>query len=675
MNMDAIFPNYLTNQNFFVFSLHLLLVYLIVYGQYYFYSIFFKRDTSKEIQLVESFLFIPFFLFPLSLLCYWIGLGNSFYAIWQLFLIFFAVKGLFHNFRSFDIQRLIHFPFIEKAIYLLILMFGYFSWSLPIPENFNGHAYVMLNTLTRMLETNSIYFIDKFGIHYDNAVFMWPQHFTFMLRTYCFPSDWIFYRPVFLLSVVVGFLIIQMLKDFCRTLNLPATIGFLGFLAIIGSYYNSLILFEIQYDTLSLLMLLYFLNFFAKMLVKREPRLTELIVILLIAFDIRRPVFVLMTFVMMAAGMFCFRRLKGLMRLRLPLVLATVFSVLVWSMIVYSRYSSPFYPIGYSPIENIFFKKKFYFNWDELSKYKEKLPFDWSSENRKSQTKAERHRAKYFFDLVQKIFPSFDRTVLGGHWGGLINFLIWAGPLSLFLFVIFLILLIRKRIQVDIAPFLLVATVFSIGYFIGFEAFFKAYRKYPQYLTAMTLIPCGIVLYVLSKPREDIVAIMLIVFIFLGFNIILFGHTNVNFGFQPLQIMAGRKSFIEKIAYKTNQSVDEVKKQIGELSLAYGSGKKILHMEHEPGALLPVLMGKEYLAESHYFESYFTLDIILVGTKEQLREAFERHKIGYVFIPYRSHLVMDHHPLILSLKKINQDSGYLLVVPIEEILQTIEYES
>lgn len=676
--MNGLFPDYLTHQAPWLFLLHFCFVGLVFLGQYFLCRFIQERGKIFGNVALESFLFVPFFLFPLGLFFSWLHWGNFFYGGCQILFISFALLGIYKYRTRFHFQFLRDVSGLEWLCYGVIFILCLFGWLVPIPDNYNGHGHILWNVLTRMLNTGSFDFLGRSDLSSDdNIQLFFPTHFTYWLRFYCLPHSLFFYRSALLIPMIVGFFLVQTIKDICRIFNFPKEVGLLGFLAIAGTTFNAFIFYEIQYDTLALLMLLYSFHLLAKILVKQETVFPNLFLLLCFSFVIRTQIFIILFFSTSLLSLFYWRRLRPLLKLRPLFLLAGFLPLFLWFTIAWVKYGHPLWPQSRGAVERVF--KSLHLSEQKQPMIAvEELPIKIDSKDSKREEGEKNYgaRVRYFLELFDHHFPNSHR----GQWGieklePTALFLIRAGPLSLITAFLFFFLLLLKKMERPAREFLILEGFLLCGWVAEYLLFYIGHNKFPQYLSAVTLFPAGLVFYSLQKRFFRPLPVVLAIFLFLSFNSFLFGHRNVDFHFSPLKILFGRKTFIEKIAYKSNKTGSEIEKEAVELYQAYNSGKRILHIEVEPGGLLPSLMGREFLGKAYYFTlvNYSLRDAITAKSKEDFVKALERRKIGFIFIPQRDHETLERHPLFKVLRKLKQEGRYHLLVPVEAVHQQIRY--
>lgn len=678
MNLDSFFPRYLTDQSPWLFLLHFVFVVLIFLGQYFLLSLIQKRKKIFDKALLEAFLFVPFFLLPFGLLFYCLHWGNFFYGFLQTIFILSAIVGIYRYHREWNRQWFKNIGWTEWIIYGFIFVVGYFGWIVPIPDQWNGHAHILFNVLTQMLQTGHFEIPDKSHLSTPDIVqLFWPPHLTFLLRYYSLNHPLFFYRSALLVPLFISFLSVQLIKAICELLNFPKQIGLLGYLSLIGTYFHSLTLYEIQYDTFSLLMLLYSLYLLARICIKKENVFLQVLFLLSLSFLMRRSVFLILFFSTCFVLIVYFRQVRRILQLRLPAVLLAVFPVLVWSSIGLILYGNPLYPECREQVDR--WLQRIGSNYAVHQTVDLKGVFPERKENGKGdekEGKSEGARIRYFGDLVDKYFhhhPWIRFAV--GKGGSLFAFLVRAGPLSFTLAGLFFILLLVKKIEISGKEFWILEGILAGGCLTAYLLFLQGHTKFPQHLAVVTLFPAGFILHFVQKKFLKSLPMFLAMAAFLSFNVMLFGHHNIDFHFSPAQILLGQKTFVEKLAFKSNESVLKVENEVRELGEARQSGKRVLHMDVEPGAWLPAMMGKEFLGKAFYFSTfnYPLKDILTAKNKGALALALEQRDIRFIFIPQKSHGELDAHPLSEALKKLQQQSSYHLVAPVHKVLESIQF--
>lgn len=676
--MNNLFPEYLTHQSLWLFLLQLVFVVMVFLGQYFLCLFLQRRKNVFSDVAVESFLFVPFLLFPLALLFSFFHRANLFYGVAQTVFLSFAAAGLWKNRKRFGLALFKNIGKVEWVCYAVILVVGAFGWLVPIPDNFNGHGHSLWNVLQQMLGTGHYAVLSKADLASDDMTqLFFPPHFVFWLRLYCLPDALFFYRPAFIVPMLVGFLLVHLVKKTAPVFGFPKNAGLLGFLAVIGSFFNSLILYEIQYDSLSLLMLLYGFYLFGRFLVQKEPVWNSLLALLFFSFMVRTQIFIILFLTALLLFLFSFKSVAKHLKIKPFFLLLGIVPVLVWTGVAWRHYDNPLWPMSRGIVQRVL---------NRLDPTSEKPPVPLmvalplqGEKNGATQGEARKKygsRVRYFLGEMDAFFPEngilaplFERT------SSLFLFAVRVGPLSLALALLFSILILCKKMPGPRKEFWAVTAALFLGWLVEYLVFYRGHNKFPQYLSAMTLWPAGLVLFSFGKKYFRPVSVALAVLIFLSFNLLLFGRRNIDPDWTPLKILSGQKTFLGKLAYKSNNSIAETEAASSELDRAYASGRRVLHIEVEPGALLPSLMGREFLGRAYYLSMNSTplKEVLEANNATALGQALKNLNIDFVFIPQRDHGILEQHPLFLVLRRFRAEGKNRLVVPVGAILENIRY--
>ena len=127
---------------------------------------------------------------------------------------------------------------------------------------------------------------------------------------------------------------------------------------------------------------------------------------------------------------------------------------------------------------------------------------------------------------------------------------------------------------------------------------------------------------------------------------------------------------LERIARKANRPKESIRSEIDDYNLALSSlkpGEQILYLEHEPGALIPALVGREYQGDILYLENYRTRMISSAENISDLKASFQQLHIRYVYRPGRRHSPLLEKTLIL--RKLRASPYPHFLVPVELLTQ------
>jgi hypothetical protein len=97
---------------------------------------------------------------------------------------------------------------------------------------------------------------------------------------------------------------------------------------------------------------------------------------------------------------------------------------------------------------------------------------------------------------------------------------------------------------------------------------------------------------------------------------------------------------IERIARRTDSTTATLAQVVAEYQRAYDAlrpGEHILYADHEPGALIPSLLDREYLGEVTFLDDRANRPVVRARTQAQLRAELARSGFRFVVRPGREH--------------------------------------
>jgi hypothetical protein len=203
-------------------------------------------------------------------------------------------------------------------------------------------------------------------------------------------------------------------------------------------------------------------------------------------------------------------------------------------------------------------------------------------------------------------------------------------------------------------------------------AFLPLYPKFPHYLGYLVAVVPGLMAVAIGErlPRRigapSLAAALLLVGV---------GFWAINtWGHAPKDRTLSNVKFLwpyyggplARLQRDSNRPVASIQSETTEYSRAIDSGGGILYMDHEPGALLPSILDKQFLGHVLYVESPRAAPLRAARTKQQLKMALAQMGIEYVYRPGRPHPLVDNTLLMRLARTAKGRSEW--VIPVPELL-------
>jgi hypothetical protein len=96
----------------------------------------------------------------------------------------------------------------------------------------------------------------------------------------------------------------------------------------------------------------------------------------------------------------------------------------------------------------------------------------------------------------------------------------------------------------------------------------------------------------------------------------------------------------ERLARRTNRPLADVERELAEYERALDSlrpGERILLADHEPGALVPSLVDREYLGDAPWLDGPDGRPLRQADDEAELRRELARARIRFAYRPGRAH--------------------------------------
>ena len=244
------------------------------------------------------------------------------------------------------------------SILMLFLLLAWVGWSTPFAEPFNGHHHYIFYVTQSLLSNLEYPFVEPGTVVYDNWTTLWPPFFSFLAASTALPESVGSFRPIFVYPPLT-FLAIALLFN---TIDRSSVVIRLGPLILVGgSYYIGNTFTDFTYDTITPLAQAFFLVQLMKWWTGSEPIFPFPYSVLVntwtgCLFFIIRPHAFLVTLVFLLLIWGCFgvlqrrslqlptRTCQNSSRLRLGLLLLLCLLVWSWNAARLAEYGNPFMP-------------------------------------------------------------------------------------------------------------------------------------------------------------------------------------------------------------------------------------------------------------------------------------------------------------------------------------------
>lgn len=212
-----------------------------------------------------------------------------------------------------------------------------------------------------------------------------------------------------------------------------------------------------------------------------------------------------------------------------------------------------------------------------------------------------------------------------------------------------------------------------LGFGLIWYRFFYDYQKFSQYLSYFAALGTGIFTQRFLKSEKKQLTLALSVFIcglaFGGYNT--WGHGGKDPYFRNFKFLwPNYGAPLDRISRKANRPTKDLSQELQEYSRALQETQEnhgeILFMDHEPGALIPSLLGKQFLGDVLYLENLRSSKVYNSTTLRELSENLQALKIAFIYRPGRSHGVFEK-TLIMQLARayLNTHSNAFLIPALE----------
>jgi hypothetical protein len=672
-------PADLTSSNALLLVVELAFVVVLLSGMVAIWSWLRDRVIRHEapfwVVAAEAVIAVPWILFPLLFLVSWAGGHRIVVATTQLVL---GVAGAIWIWRrrgafrpdTHALPRLLRDDLPYAIALVAVSLFVVWGWVMPFPEAFNGLQHHLVSLLRHMWDTGQYELLAPAQVSYDNNVQVWPASFAMFLSLFTVQGiDDVGLRPMFLLPGIGALLSLQLMRATARELGHESA-GSIAFLLVAFSYYASSDFSDITFDLLAPLLLTYFGYHAARWAARGQGAAYPFLLVLAVSFLVRRQVFLIVAGVLLALIVLKLVPWRALVpRVRVgsgALAVLIVAPALLWAGVSWAQYEDPFFPHATGISEKLF-----------DSPY-QAAQSTGAARSPRTVGRPGR-RIRNFFDARSEGHPfglAHYLPVYREDGSGLVKNAFAGISLSVLLTLATIGFLFAVQRVGGLSLPARRARLLLVAYLAGFLAvgyqFFGTYPKFPHYISFLIAPFAALLLLELARriPRGVGPPLLAIGLLAVGgglWAVNTWGHaawdsklSNVKF------LVPGYGTATERLARDTGRSAADLEREAAEYQRAVASRRgRILHMEHEPGALVPALIDREFLGDVLYVENPRARPVIDARTKPAMLAALRRLGVAYVYRPGRGHPPWDDRPIFRETREHRGASRF--VIPIDEL--------
>jgi hypothetical protein len=654
-------PTHLARTGLHWFALELAFVLLLFAGIIALWLPLRRRLAASEPPFwaiaAESVIAIPWLAFPVLFALALVGAWGPALIAAQVVLAVAGLIGLWRWGRGGDRVReagemLRESPLNPMAI-AAICLFVAWAWLMPFPASYNGHHHLLFNLLSEMWATGGYPVLDESQVSYDNDIIVWPAPFAFFLGLFSAPwsveIDW---RPVVLLGGLISLLSLHVLRLTSAELGQPKWYGSLAFLLIAFGYFGAVRSTGIGFDLLTPLLVLLFAMHLVRWAVRGKVDWLGVLLVLAVAALIRGQVFLMLVAVLAIAALTRTIRLDSLRRAlaSVPRAAAAAFAValpvITWTTFLVIEYGSPLFPHQDQTAASFGV-----LHLDEL------FGGGFSQQN-------------HFLDHFLPIFPDAPGTMIK-------NAALGTSFSVLFTVVLVGYLVFAPRIHRSDGR---AAHRLALAMFVGFAALlyfaFPTYPKYPHYGTLL-LAPFAAIFIGWACRRwawpgaASLVGLGLLVCGTAFWAVNSWGHATWDESLENIRLLnPGYGEPVDRLARSTGRTQESLLDEIDEYTAALSSlepGERILYAEHEPGALVPSLVDREFLGDALFLEGPRAEGVVVADSDRELEESLRHLGIRFLYRPQRAHTAIEDS-LIWKRIQDSEEADYL--IPAEALLES-----
>ena len=394
---------------------------------------------------------------------------------------------------------------------------------------------------------------------------------------------------------------------------------------------------------LSPLLLTYFAYHAVRWTVRGEGSVFPFVLVLATAFLLRRHVFLLEVTVlvlMVALRLIPWRAFVPRATARRGVLAALVIApALLWSGIAWAQYGSPLFPHDTRVSASVFDPAVQGNETPEATREADDRGFVDRRVDRLERLATDSVDGHNFLlEHYLPVFPEAENVPKHLFAGvslsvfvtlGLIGFVLLAGRLSG--------IAGARRLR-------LLAVAYVAGSALVVVEFIATYPKFHHYLAFLIALFPALLVVELGRrwPRVPVATgvALLVLGTGVGFWAInSWGHAARDSSLTNAKLLVpGYGTPFDRLARETGRTPGELRLEIDEYSRAVDSGGNVLYMDHEPGALVPAIADRDFLGRVLYLENARAAPIRDARNRGELRAAFERLGIDYVYRPGRAHV-------------------------------------
>jgi hypothetical protein len=654
-------PTHLARTGLHWFALELALVLLLFAGIVALWLPLRRRLAAAEPRFwavaAESVIAIPWLAFPVLFALALAGAWGSALIAAQVVLAVAGFIGLWRWRRGGNrvreaVEMLRESPLNPMAI-AAICLFVAWAWLMPFPGSYNGHHHLLFNLLSEMWATGSYPVLDESQVSYDNDILVWPASFAFSLGLFSAPwaaeIDW---RPVVLLGGLFSLLSLHLLRLTSAELGQPRWYGSLAFLLIAFGYFGAVRSTGIGFDLLTPLLVLLFALHLIRWALRGKVDWLGILLVLAVAALIRGQVFLMLVAVLAIAVLSRTIRLDSLRRALpgVPRAAAAAFAVglpvITWTTFLVIEYGSPVFPhqdqtAGSFGVLHL----------DEL------FGGGFSQQN-------------HFLDHFLPLFPDEPGTMIK-------NAALGTSFSVLFTVVLVGYLVFAPRIHRNGGRTARrLALTMLAGFAVVLYLAFPTYPKYPHY-GSLLLAPFAAIFLAWACRRlawrgaASLVGFALLACGTAFWAINTWGHATWDESLENVKLLnPGYEEPVDRLARSTSRTRESLTDEIEEYTAALSSlepGERILYAEHEPGALIPSLVDREFLGDALFLEGSRATSVVAAESNRELEKSLRDLGIRFVYRPQRAHTLIEDS---LVWKRIQRSEEADYLIPAEALLES-----
>ncbi len=666
--MTTLLPSWLQHSGLGFFVLELAFVALLVAGFVQLWEPLRRRLFGKaadgEALLAESVLVGPWLLLPVLLLT---GLAGAYRAGLAAAQIVCLGAGTILVLRRFRSMRRPAVPRLDLGLLSTFLagaticLFVVWAWAMPIPESFNGHYHGWVNQLSDLDRTGRYHAVDSPS--YDTVPFASPS--VFFLAPFSLPwGHWAWLRPTMLVPPLLALSTLLFMRSTAAVLS-RRWIGSLAFLLVAFNHYTPWEFSEISGELISGALLAYFAFHVAVAVQRGRVQAAPLLFALVFAWTFRKQTLLVIISVALALVLFKVVPWSGLLRRIRSIASATAVGAFVLvpflasACALWAFYGSPTRP--QSEVAGVGS-----FGFDHVSL--------WLHGHALARTTGTAGTGNFILEHFFPLHPHLGakQLVIDLFRGLSVPLLVTLGVIAFLLFAGAMPSRIL-RAQPKLLRRLLLA--YLVGFVVLDYLVFPEYDKFQHLIIYLVALFPAMLLAEFAVNRLAAVAVgafalLLCAVGWQGWAATDWGHAERARASLNLRLLWPQSSsLLERIARKTSRSPaslgQEIEEYVRALDATRTRGGRILFTDEEPGALVPVLVDRQYLGNALYLEQRQAAPVVRARDCTELRAAFRSLGVRFVYEPGRPHVTIAQTYVMGQL--LHQRSRWRYVVPVQAL--------